>query len=83
MKVANEKLQKGINLHETKYLNQHSVEVAFPLATGVPFTYSYKEPTLMFVDVQAKGQLQEQKNNSGVNTSIPYTASMNGDFKIT
>lgn len=49
-------LIKGVNKHYTKIVNRNQVSVMFPIASGMPFIYKYKEPTIVHVQSSSKGK---------------------------
>jgi hypothetical protein len=50
-------LNKGYDIHYTKVFNQAQVSIMFPLASGMPFIYKYKEPTVVHIQTKTKGQI--------------------------
>ncbi|XP_063630311.1 vitellogenin-like [Cydia splendana] len=50
-------LNKGYDIHYTKVFNQAQVSIMFPLASGMPFIYKYKEPTVVHIQAKSKGQI--------------------------
>nr|WJN66572.1 vitellogenin [Grapholitha molesta] len=50
-------LHKGYDIHYTKVFNQAQVSIMFPLASGMPFIYKYKEPIVVHIQTKAKGQM--------------------------
>ncbi|XP_060807429.1 vitellogenin [Amyelois transitella] len=55
-------LGAGMNKHYTKVLNQAQVSIMFPVATGMPFIYKYKEPTVVHIEGKLKTQVPKEKN---------------------
>lgn len=53
-------LEKGQPFNATKWFNQEQITVAFPLASGLPFLFTYKTPTLM----RAGGEIRVRANPS-------------------
>lgn len=49
-------LANGQQFNATKWFNQEQITIAFPLATGLPFLFTYKTPTLM----RAGGEIRLQ-----------------------
>ncbi|XP_063370028.1 vitellogenin-like [Cydia amplana] len=50
-------LNKGYDIHYTKVFNQAQISIMFPLASGMPFIYKYKEPTVVHIQAKSKGQI--------------------------
>lgn len=48
-----EDFEDGFAYNMTKFYQQNVVTMAFPLATGLPFHYSLKTPTLMKFEFEA------------------------------
>lgn len=57
---AGKALEKGESFNATKWFNQEQITVAFPLASGLPFLFTYKTPTLM----RAGGEIRVRANPS-------------------
>lgn len=53
-------LEKGQHFNATKWFNQEQITIAFPLASGLPFLFTYKTPTLM----RAGGEIHVQTKPS-------------------
>lgn len=51
-------LAHGQQFNATKWFNQEQITIAFPLASGLPFLFTYKTPTLM----RAGGEIRLQSN---------------------
>lgn len=82
-----EKLNKGVDFHYTKMLNQARVTIMFPVATGVPFVFRYKEPTLVHFQGKAKASIQypsqEKKDYSAnMEKEIQFTFARNMDGSV-
>lgn len=78
-------LEKGMDKHYTKVLNQAQVSVMFPVATGMPFIFKYKEPTVVHIQSKAKVQLnmQSEKEYSGsIDKTIHFTYARNIDGSV-
>ncbi|CAH2060949.1 unnamed protein product, partial [Iphiclides podalirius] len=78
-------LEKGMDKHYTKVLNQAQVSVMFPVATGMPFIFKYKEPTVVHIQSKATTQfnLQSEKEYSGsIDKTIHFTYARNIDGSV-
>lgn len=78
-------LKQGIEKHYTKVLNQAQVSVMFPTAMGMPFIYKYKEPTILHIQGNVKGDinLKNQQDFSGsVQKEIQITYARNIDGSV-
>ncbi|CAH2243727.1 jg8786 [Pararge aegeria aegeria] len=73
-----EKLTNGIDVHYTKVINRNEVSVMFPLASGMPFIYKYKEPTLIHVQGKIKGKV-DFLDREGYKTAI----TLDKDIRLT
>lgn len=51
-------LANGQQFNATKWFNQEQITIAFPLASGLPFLFTYKTPTVM----QAGGEIHLRTN---------------------
>lgn len=49
---------QGVEKHYTKVLNQAQVSIMFPVASGMPFIFKYKEPTVIHMQGNAKGDIK-------------------------
>lgn len=63
-------LTQGIHKHYTKVLNQAQVSLMFPTAMGMPFIYKYKEPTVLHVQGNVKGNMDLTKQPRDFSGSI-------------
>lgn len=52
-KLVNE-LRNGVDLKYTKFFNHEDLTMSFPLETGLPFTFTYRTPSL----IQVNGKVQ-------------------------
>lgn len=82
-----QKLQQGINVQKSKYYNQYTMEVGFPLAMGWPFVYSLEVPTLVSVQGNFQGQIeqqqgQEHQQQQHESSSIPVRAQISGEAQL-
>ncbi len=80
-------LAKGVDIRYTKVFNQAQVSVMFPTATGMPFIYKYKVPTLVHIQGKAKGQVNfPTKENRDLslfmNNEIQLTIARNIDGSV-
>lgn len=57
---AAKSLENGHQFNATKWFNQEQITIAFPLASGFPFLFTYKTPTLM----RAGGEIRVRTNPS-------------------
>lgn len=55
---AAKNLANGHQFNATKWFNQEQITIAFPLATGLPFLFTYKTPSVM----RAGGEIRLQTN---------------------
>lgn len=62
-------LIKGVNRHYTKAVNRNQVSVMFPIASGMPFIYKYKEPTVIHLQARSKGNI-DFKNRENYETDV-------------
>nr|ALN38805.1 vitellogenin [Cadra cautella] len=79
------KLGAGIDKHYTKVLNQAQVSIMFPVATGMPFIYKYKEPTVVHIQGKVKGQVQNEKKSdasASLSKEIFFTYARNLDGSL-
>lgn len=77
----------GIERHYTKVLNQAQVSIMFPVASGMPFIYKYKEPTVVHIQGKLKGQMQppseQNREYSGsMSKEIYFTYARNLDGSV-
>lgn len=75
-------LGKGIEHHYTKVVNQAQITIMFPVASGMPFIYKYKEPTVIHIQSKAKGQinlpaLENPEYSSSMEHEIQFTYARN------
>lgn len=71
-------LSKGVDQHYTKVLNRAKVIVMFPVVTGMPFIYEYKEPTVVHIQGNAKGDIFFQTDSQK-----EYSASIKKEMQFT
>ncbi|XP_053619274.1 vitellogenin-like [Plodia interpunctella] len=79
------KLGAGIDKHYTKVLNQAQVSIMFPVATGMPFIYKYKEPTVIHMQGKVQGQVQNEKKldaSATLSKEISFTYARNLDGSL-
>lgn len=79
-KMINE-FRNGVDIKYTKMYNQDDVTISFPLETGIPFTFTYRTPTL----VQVNGKMHvrstpEMVNNNENQIRIPETVNVTAEF---
>ncbi|XP_014366052.2 vitellogenin [Papilio machaon] len=80
-----QEFEKGVDKHYTKVFNQDQISVMFPVATGMPFIYKYKEPTVFHIMSKAKGQyeMKSPKEYSGsMDKDIHFTYAKNIDGSV-
>lgn len=78
-------LQSGVSMEKSKFFNQYSLEVGFPLAMGWPFVYSFEVPTLVSLSGSFNGKIEnDQSSQRGQNEkySLPVRAEINGDAQL-
>ncbi|KAJ8705339.1 hypothetical protein PYW07_011166 [Mythimna separata] len=56
-------VEQGVEKHYTKVFNANQVSVMFPIASGMPFIYKYKEPVVMHIQSKAKGKIDRDPKN--------------------
>lgn len=81
IKQLSQKLRQGVNYQESKYYSPNTVEIGFPMITGVQFTQSYEEPTVAHLSVQAKGHFDQEKEGQD-NYKVPINAATNGKYQV-
>ncbi|KAG6446639.1 hypothetical protein O3G_MSEX004534 [Manduca sexta] len=80
-------VEKGVDKHYTKVLNQAQVSVMFPVASGMPFIYKYKVPTVVHIESKAKGEIKTDPKNSQklhvkMDKEIQFTYARNIDGNV-
>lgn len=55
-------VEKGMETHYTKVFNSNQVSVMFPIASGMPFIYKYKEPVAIHVQAKSTGKVVRDPN---------------------
>nr|AXM43802.1 vitellogenin [Conopomorpha sinensis] len=79
---ALDKLSKGVDYHYSKTINTNQVSVMFPLASGMPFIYRYKEPTLMHVKGKASAMIAHKdkatRSTFGMEMHMTYAKNLDG-----
>lgn len=79
-------LKQGIDKHYTKIFNQAQVSVMFPTAMGMPFIYKYKEPTVLHVQGNVKGNIdlpkQPRELSGSIQKEIQITYARNIDGRV-
>ncbi|PZC74123.1 hypothetical protein B5X24_HaOG208265 [Helicoverpa armigera] len=71
-------LEQGVDKHYTKVFNAHQVSVMFPVASGMPFIYKYKEPIVIHIQSKAKGKMDRDPQ-----TRKYLTSTMDKELQIT
>lgn len=56
-------VEQGVEKHYTKVLNTNQVSIMFPIASGMPFIFKYKEPVVVHVASKAKGTINPHTKN--------------------
>ena len=79
IKQLQESLKRGINLQESKFHNQYTVEIGFPMTMGLQFTYSFNSPVYQYLGVQGKGDSEQQ--DSSEEDTLPASVRFNGRFQ--
>ncbi|XP_023941468.1 vitellogenin [Bicyclus anynana] len=82
-----QKLTNGIDVHYTKVINRNEVSVMFPLASGMPFIYKYKEPAVLHVQGKVKGKVdfldrEDYKTAITLDKDIRVTYAENHDGSV-
>ncbi|KAJ8707494.1 hypothetical protein PYW08_010746 [Mythimna loreyi] len=80
-------VEQGVEKHYTKVFNSNQVSVMFPIATGMPFIYKYKEPVVLHVQSKAKGKIDRDPTNrktlsSFMDKEIQLTVARNVDGNV-
>lgn len=80
-------LEKGVEKRYTKVFNSNQVSVMFPVATGMPFIYKYKEPIVIHIHSKAKGKIDRDPKNrndlsSFMDKELQFTAAKNYDGSV-
>lgn len=82
VREAAKALRRGQEFNHTKFYNQEVITMAFPLATGFPFVYTYKTPTLVRyggeVKVKTQPDLSEGHND---NVRLPHSVNITADIR--
>ncbi|CAG4962142.1 unnamed protein product [Colias eurytheme] len=61
----------GMEGHYTKVLNKNQVSIMFPLASGMPFIFKYKQPAVIHVQTKTNG-LASFLNNGDFNNKMDH-----------
>lgn len=79
-------VSNGVDKHYTKVLNQAYVSVMLPLASGLPFLFKYREPTVIHIHSKAKGDmvlsLKDREFKSVMDKEIKFTFARNLDGSV-
>lgn len=78
---AAKELAKGQQFNATKWFNQEQITIGFPLASGLPFLFTYKTPTVM----RAGGEIRLRTDPDwaqGNDDEIRAPKSINGSAEI-
>ncbi|CAG9796078.1 unnamed protein product [Diatraea saccharalis] len=79
-------LAKGSEKHYTKVLNKAQVSIMFPMCTGMPFVYKYKEPTVVHtygkVKVEVNPSKKEGEDVANIMKEIFFTFARNIDGSV-
>uniref|UniRef100_A0A2A4JFI3 Vitellogenin domain-containing protein n=1 Tax=Heliothis virescens TaxID=7102 RepID=A0A2A4JFI3_HELVI len=73
--VAAAKLMTGIDTQFTKIVVDKQVTVVFPIASGVPFVFTYNEPIVLNLQVKANSKLAYSLN---VDLKFTYARNLDG-----
>lgn len=78
---------KDVAKQYTKVVNRNQVSVMFPIATGVPFIYKYKEPVLLHVRTVTKGNVdfkdrEEYRSSASINSELRIIYAENHDGNV-
>ncbi|KAJ2940977.1 hypothetical protein O0L34_g13103 [Tuta absoluta] len=71
-------LRQMKSMHYTKLFNQAQISVMFPLASGMPFIYRYKEPTV----VHLRGKFDNNNEKKTYVSEIEFTFARNIDGNV-
>nr|ALR35190.1 vitellogenin [Spodoptera exigua] len=71
-------VEKGMEQHYTKVFNSNQVSVMFPISSGMPFIYKYKEPVVIHLQAKYKGKIVRDAN-----TRKEMSLLMDQDLQIT
>ncbi|XP_068624776.1 vitellogenin-like [Battus philenor] len=85
IKAYIEDLEKGVDKHYTKVLNQAQMSVMFPVATGMPFIYKYKEPTVVHIQSKLTTKYNKPSANdysSSIDKTLHLTYARNIDGSV-
>nr|BAB32642.2 vitellogenin [Bombyx mandarina] len=72
------KVESGAEKHYTKVYNQDQVSIMFPVASGMPFIFKYKEPAVIHFQSKLKGKFSFPSKDNKY-----YEANMNKDVQFT
>ncbi|CAB3258667.1 unnamed protein product [Arctia plantaginis] len=77
-------MEKGVEMRYTKVFNAKQISVMFPIATGVPFIYKYKEPVLVHIYSKASGKINNDKKDvsAKMNKEVMFTVAANVDGSV-
>lgn len=80
-KIVDE-LRNGYEVKYTKLYNQDDVTISFPVESGIPFTFTYRTPTLVQVNGRVSAQSQpEVFDNAQNKIRIPETVNVNAEIE--
>ncbi|XP_055857779.1 vitellogenin-A1-like [Episyrphus balteatus] len=77
-----QKIMSGHQLHFNKIYDHQQIEVAFPLATGYPFYYSFKAPILVQTVGDVKAKTTPSLANAQAWSNIHDTQAINVTSKV-
>lgn len=83
LKQAANALTSGESFNYTKFYNPLTVSIAFPTASGLPFTYNLKAPTLVQIGGEAKAHSKPDiARGSSNQIEIPETLNVSVDIRF-
>ncbi|CAK1546770.1 unnamed protein product [Leptosia nina] len=74
----------GYEKHSTKVVNKNKLAIMFPVASGMPFVYKYKEPVAIHFQIK-NGQVNSFDNsglNTNMDTELIFTYAENHDGSV-
>lgn len=80
-KIVDE-LRNGYDVKYTKMYNQDDVTISFPVETGIPFTFTYRTPTLVQVNGRVNAHSEpEIIDNAQNKIRIPETVNVKAEIE--
>nr|AAB03336.1 vitellogenin [Lymantria dispar] len=79
-------LENGVQSHYTKVFYSKQVSVIFPIATGEPFVFEYKEPVVVHLQTKLSGKINypptSKDISSNIQTEIQFTFARNMEGSV-